>query len=133
MLLPEKYESVFDVSSEGPSSGSLVNKGLNFPTKGLRSKRRKYFHVFQVEAYLTYCDDVSNVEEEEGKHEDPDQFENSCYVIFNYCARRNRKKGQKDVFDSNINGLLCSFNGLYIITGSFVLRGISFLKTVSFR
>ena len=26
MLLPEKYESIFDVSSEGPSSGSLVNK-----------------------------------------------------------------------------------------------------------
>ena len=25
MLLPEKYESIFDVSSEGPSSGSLVN------------------------------------------------------------------------------------------------------------
>ena len=28
MLLPEKYESIFDVSSEGPSSGSLVNKLL---------------------------------------------------------------------------------------------------------
>ena len=27
MLLPEKYESIFDVSSEGPSLGSLVNKG----------------------------------------------------------------------------------------------------------
>ena len=26
MLLPEKYESIFDVSSKGPSSGSLVNK-----------------------------------------------------------------------------------------------------------
>ena len=26
MLLSEKYESIFDVSSEGPSSGSLVNK-----------------------------------------------------------------------------------------------------------
>ena len=25
MLLPEKYESIFDVSSEGPSSGSLVS------------------------------------------------------------------------------------------------------------
>ena len=24
MLLPEKYESIFDVSSKGPSSGSLV-------------------------------------------------------------------------------------------------------------
>ena len=52
MLLPEKYESIFDVSSEGPSSGSLV------PTKGLRSKRRRYFHIFQVEAYLTYCEDI---------------------------------------------------------------------------
>ena len=31
MLLPEKYESIFDVSSEGPSSGSLVNK---FPDEG---------------------------------------------------------------------------------------------------
>ena len=26
MLLPEKFESIFDVSSEGPSLGSLVNK-----------------------------------------------------------------------------------------------------------
>ena len=26
MLLPEKYESIFDVSSKCPSSGSLVNK-----------------------------------------------------------------------------------------------------------
>ena len=26
LLLPEKYESIFDVSSKGPSSGSLVNK-----------------------------------------------------------------------------------------------------------
>ena len=26
MLLPEKYESIFDVSSKDPSSGSLVNK-----------------------------------------------------------------------------------------------------------
>ena len=26
MLLPEKYESIFDVSSKGPLSGSLVNK-----------------------------------------------------------------------------------------------------------
>ena len=34
MLLPEKYES------------------------GLRSKRRRYFHIFQVEAYLTYCEDI---------------------------------------------------------------------------
>ena len=50
MLLPEKYESIFDVSSEGPSSGSLVG-----PSKGFRSKRRSYFHIFQVEAYLTYC------------------------------------------------------------------------------
>ena len=25
MLLPEKYESIFNVSSKGPSSGSLVN------------------------------------------------------------------------------------------------------------
>ena len=61
MPLPEKYESIFDVSSEGPSSGSLVTDGpclLNFPTKGLRSKRRRYFHIFQVEAYLTYCEDM---------------------------------------------------------------------------
>ena len=57
MLLPEKYESIFDVSSEGPSSGSLVNKQKNVPTKGLRSKRRRHFHIFQVEAYLTYCED----------------------------------------------------------------------------
>ena len=26
MLLPEKYESIFDVSSKGTSSGCLVNK-----------------------------------------------------------------------------------------------------------
>ena len=26
MLLPEKYESIFDVSSKGPSLGSLINK-----------------------------------------------------------------------------------------------------------
>ena len=26
MLLPAKYESIFDISSKGPSSGSLVNK-----------------------------------------------------------------------------------------------------------
>ena len=26
LLLPEKYESIFNVSSKGPSSGSLVNK-----------------------------------------------------------------------------------------------------------
>ena len=59
MLLPEKYVSIFDVSSEGPSSGSLVGPCLlNFPTKGLRSKRRRYFHIFQVEAYLTYCEDT---------------------------------------------------------------------------
>ena len=43
MLLPEKYESIFDVSSEGPSSGSLP------------------FHIFQVEAYLTYCEDIYKV------------------------------------------------------------------------
>ena len=55
MLLPEKYESILDVSSEGPSSGSL----LNFPTKELRLKRRRYFHIFQVEAYLTYCEDTN--------------------------------------------------------------------------
>ena len=60
MLLPEKYESIFDVSSEGPSSGSLACL-LNFPTKGLRSKRRRYFHIFQVEAYLTYCEDIYEV------------------------------------------------------------------------
>ena len=47
MLLPEKYESIFDVSSEGPSSGSLINKE-GPSTKGLRSKRRRYFHIFQV-------------------------------------------------------------------------------------
>ena len=57
MLLPEKYESIFDVSSKGPSSGSLVN----FPTKGLCSKRRRYFHIFQVEANLTYCEDIYEV------------------------------------------------------------------------
>ena len=57
MLLPEKYESIFDASSEGPSSGGL----LNFPTKGLRSKRRRYFHIFRVEAYLTYCEDIYEV------------------------------------------------------------------------
>ena len=34
---------------------------LNFPTKGLRSKRRRYFHIFQVEAYLTYCEDIDMV------------------------------------------------------------------------
>ena len=33
MLLPEKYESIFDVSSKGPSSGSLVNKGMLLPEK----------------------------------------------------------------------------------------------------
>ena len=60
MLLPEKYESIFDVSSKGPSSGSLVKEVLlNFPTKGLCSKRRRYFHIFQVEAYLTYCEDCN--------------------------------------------------------------------------
>ena len=77
MLLPEKYESIFDVSSKGPSLGSLVNKDLRRtssgsllnkdfvgkftkqgPTKGLCSKRRRYFHIFQVEAYLTYCQDM---------------------------------------------------------------------------
>ena len=51
MLLPEKYESIFDVSSEGPSSESF----------DVRSKRRKYFHIFQVEAYLTYCEDIYEV------------------------------------------------------------------------
>ena len=51
MLLPEKYESIFDVSSKGPS----MMKG---PTKGLCSKRRRYFHIFQVEVYLTYCEDI---------------------------------------------------------------------------
>ena len=62
MLLPEKYESIFNVSSKGPSSGSLVNKPLlNFPTKGLCSKRRRYFHIFQVEAYLTYSTDLGKV------------------------------------------------------------------------
>ena len=28
-------------------------------SKGLCSKRRRYFHIFQVEAYLTYCEDMS--------------------------------------------------------------------------
>ena len=58
MLLPEKYESIFDVSSEGPNPNPCL---LNFPTKGLRSKRRRYFHIFQVEAYLTYCEDELNI------------------------------------------------------------------------
>ena len=48
LLLPEKYESIFDVSSKGPSSGSLVNK-------------ETYFHIFQVEANLTYCEDIYEV------------------------------------------------------------------------
>ena len=67
MFLPEKYESIFDVSSKGPSSGSLVNKVylgpclLNFPTKGLCSKRRRYFHIFQVEAYPTCCEDIIEI------------------------------------------------------------------------
>ena len=60
MLLPEKYESIFDVSSEGPSSGNEGPSG-DLPTKGLRSKRRRYFHIFQVEAYLTYCEDIYEV------------------------------------------------------------------------
>ena len=36
LLLPEKYESIFDVLSKGPSSGSLVNKD------GGRKNRRFY-------------------------------------------------------------------------------------------
>ena len=64
MRLPEKYESIFDVSSEGPSTGKFSKQApclLNFPTKGLCSKRRRYFHIFQVEAYLTYCEDIYEV------------------------------------------------------------------------
>ena len=45
MLLPEKYESIFDVnSSEGPSSGSLVNKGTNDLT--ISTVKSRYSHCF---------------------------------------------------------------------------------------
>ena len=35
----------------------------NFPTKGLRSKRRRYFHIFQVEVYLTYCEESNCIQQ----------------------------------------------------------------------
>ena len=34
---------------------------LNFPTKGLCLKRQRYFHIFQVEANLTYCEDNASI------------------------------------------------------------------------
>ena len=49
MLLPEKYESIFDVSSEGPSSRSLVNKACLFtklPDEGPSLETSKILSYF---------------------------------------------------------------------------------------
>ena len=46
MLLPEKYESIFDVSSEGPSSESLVNKDTKLPDEGPSLETSKILSYF---------------------------------------------------------------------------------------
>ena len=48
MLLPEKYESIFDVLSKGPSSGSLVNKALftKLPNEGPLLETSKILSYF---------------------------------------------------------------------------------------
>ena len=62
MLLPEKYESIFDVSGEGPSSGSLLKTSRPLFTK-LPDEGPLLFasHIFRVEGipnllrrYLTF-------------------------------------------------------------------------------
>ena len=46
LLLPEKYESIFDVSSKGPSSGSLVNFPTKLPNEGPLLETSKILSYF---------------------------------------------------------------------------------------